>query len=248
MQQGLPLLSSDVQSFLSFCLKMAEMSEIDLTVQIKWKCHYVIYFMSFEGFYPVNHTDCIQSYLHHCFDGITGELAHAFFPSTGEIHFDDDEYWILGNMRFSWRRGQHILAVITYCTWLFPFNCNLQLCLFTMCLFKVVQMYMYKVTSSILWKPMGLFWERKLSKPVRFDRMWTLITNMSCFLPQGCGSQIWSMWQLMRLDMPLVSCIPRILRPWCTWTLHWQAGRLLHRMRFGASTDSMVCFVFCNTI
>uniref|UniRef100_A0A3Q3E6Z6 Matrix metallopeptidase 23B n=1 Tax=Hippocampus comes TaxID=109280 RepID=A0A3Q3E6Z6_HIPCM len=57
------------------------------------------------GFYPVNHTDCLQSYLHHCFDGITGELAHAFFPPTGEIHFDDHEYWILGNMRFSWKKG-----------------------------------------------------------------------------------------------------------------------------------------------
>ncbi|TSL97255.1 Matrix metalloproteinase-23 [Bagarius yarrelli] len=60
------------------------------------------------GFYPVNHTDCLQSYLHHCFDGITGELAHAFFPSTGEIHFDDDEYWILGNMRFSWKKGKSL--------------------------------------------------------------------------------------------------------------------------------------------
>ncbi|XP_048872564.1 matrix metalloproteinase-23 isoform X1 [Brienomyrus brachyistius] len=57
------------------------------------------------GFYPINHTDCLQSYLHHCFDGITGELAHAFFPPNGEIHFDDDEYWILGNMRFSWKKG-----------------------------------------------------------------------------------------------------------------------------------------------
>uniref|UniRef100_A0A1A8IXU2 Matrix metallopeptidase 23B n=1 Tax=Nothobranchius kuhntae TaxID=321403 RepID=A0A1A8IXU2_NOTKU len=57
------------------------------------------------GFYPVNHTDCWQSYLHHCFDGITGELAHAFFPPTGEIHFDDHEHWILGNMRFSWKKG-----------------------------------------------------------------------------------------------------------------------------------------------
>ncbi|KAJ3589703.1 hypothetical protein NHX12_010546 [Muraenolepis orangiensis] len=57
------------------------------------------------GFYPANHTDCLQSYLHHCFDGITGELAHAFFPPTGEIHFDDHEYWILGNMRYSWKKG-----------------------------------------------------------------------------------------------------------------------------------------------
>ncbi|XP_078144277.1 matrix metalloproteinase-23 isoform X3 [Centroberyx gerrardi] len=57
------------------------------------------------GFYPINHTDCLQSHLHHCFDGITGELAHAFFPPTGEIHFDDHEYWILGNMRFSWKKG-----------------------------------------------------------------------------------------------------------------------------------------------
>lgn len=60
---------------------------------------------SLAGFYPINHTDCLQSYLHHCFDGITGELAHAFFPPNGEIHFDDDEYWILGNMRFSWKKG-----------------------------------------------------------------------------------------------------------------------------------------------
>jgi len=60
------------------------------------------------GFYPINHTDCLQSYLHHCFDGITGELAHAFFPPTGEIHFDDHEYWVLGNMRFSWKKGLYL--------------------------------------------------------------------------------------------------------------------------------------------
>ena len=69
------------------------------------RCILSILITAFAGFYPVNHTDCLQSYLHHCFDGITGELAHAFFPSTGEIHFDDDEYWILGNMRYSWKKG-----------------------------------------------------------------------------------------------------------------------------------------------
>ncbi|XP_037540458.1 matrix metalloproteinase-23 [Nematolebias whitei] len=57
------------------------------------------------GFYPIVHTDCLQSYLHPCFDGNTGELAHAYLPPTGEIHFDDHEYWILGNMRYSWKKG-----------------------------------------------------------------------------------------------------------------------------------------------
>ncbi|XP_055748488.1 matrix metalloproteinase-23-like [Salvelinus fontinalis] len=67
------------------------------------------------GFYPINHTDCLQSYLHHCFDGITGELAHAFFPPTGEIHFDDHEYWILGNMRFSWKKGMYLFLSFCNC-------------------------------------------------------------------------------------------------------------------------------------
>ncbi|XP_056279098.1 matrix metalloproteinase-23 isoform X2 [Pseudoliparis swirei] len=68
------------------------------------------------GFYPANHTDCLQSYLHHCFDGITGELAHAFFPPTGEIHFDDHEYWILGNMRFSWKKGVWLTDLVHVAT------------------------------------------------------------------------------------------------------------------------------------
>lgn len=68
------------------------------------------------GFYPVNHTDCLQSHLHHCFDGITGELAHAFFPPTGEIHFDDHEYWILGNMRFSWKKGVWLTDLVHVAT------------------------------------------------------------------------------------------------------------------------------------
>ncbi|XP_056896136.1 matrix metalloproteinase-23 isoform X2 [Takifugu flavidus] len=68
------------------------------------------------GFYPINHTDCLQSYLHHCFDGITGELAHAFFPQTGEIHFDDSEYWILGNMRFSWKKGVWLTDLVHVAT------------------------------------------------------------------------------------------------------------------------------------
>ncbi|XP_038602856.1 matrix metalloproteinase-23 isoform X2 [Tachyglossus aculeatus] len=58
------------------------------------------------GFYPINHTDCLVSLLHHCFDGTTGELAHAFFPPNGEIHFDDSEYWIVGNTRFSWKKAE----------------------------------------------------------------------------------------------------------------------------------------------
>ncbi|XP_049631383.1 matrix metalloproteinase-23 [Suncus etruscus] len=57
------------------------------------------------GFYPANHTDCLASALHHCFDGPTGELAHAFFPPHGGIHFDDSEYWILGPTRYSWKKG-----------------------------------------------------------------------------------------------------------------------------------------------
>lgn len=57
------------------------------------------------GFYGINHTDCLESRIHYCFDGTTGELAHAYFPQTGEIHFDDSEYWILGNTRFSWKKG-----------------------------------------------------------------------------------------------------------------------------------------------
>nr|XP_045004917.1 matrix metalloproteinase-23 isoform X4 [Jaculus jaculus] len=57
------------------------------------------------GFYPINHTDCLVSALHHCFDGPTGELAHAFFPPHGGIHFDDSEYWILGPTRYSWKKA-----------------------------------------------------------------------------------------------------------------------------------------------
>ncbi|XP_074074828.1 matrix metalloproteinase-23 [Macrotis lagotis] len=57
------------------------------------------------GFYPINHTDCLNSLVHRCFDGTTGELAHAFFPPNGEIHFDDSEYWIVGETRFSWKKG-----------------------------------------------------------------------------------------------------------------------------------------------
>ncbi|EHH14232.1 hypothetical protein EGK_00118 [Macaca mulatta] len=56
------------------------------------------------GFYPINHTDCLVSALHHCFDGPTGELAHAFFPPHGGIHFDDSEYWVLGPTRYSWKK------------------------------------------------------------------------------------------------------------------------------------------------
>ncbi|KAL8188167.1 UNVERIFIED_CONTAM: hypothetical protein K2H54_062325 [Gekko kuhli] len=43
--------------------------------------------------------------LHPCFDGLNGELAHAFLPPRGEIHFDNHEFWILGRSRFSWKQG-----------------------------------------------------------------------------------------------------------------------------------------------
>ncbi|KAM9813135.1 matrix metallopeptidase 23bb isoform X3 [Syngnathus typhle] len=57
------------------------------------------------GFYALNHSDCASSPLHPCFDGINGELAHAFLPPRGEIHFDKHEFWIIGRSRFSWSRG-----------------------------------------------------------------------------------------------------------------------------------------------
>uniref|UniRef100_A0A8C4X5Y1 Matrix metallopeptidase 23bb n=1 Tax=Erpetoichthys calabaricus TaxID=27687 RepID=A0A8C4X5Y1_ERPCA len=57
------------------------------------------------GFYTFNHSDCWTTPLHPCFDGLNGELAHAFLPPHGEIHFDNHEFWILGRSRFSWTQG-----------------------------------------------------------------------------------------------------------------------------------------------
>ncbi|KAM5164155.1 matrix metalloproteinase-23-like [Mantella aurantiaca] len=57
------------------------------------------------GFYAFNHSDCWSSPLHPCFDGPNGELAHAFLPPRGEIHFDNHEFWVLGPSRFHWKQG-----------------------------------------------------------------------------------------------------------------------------------------------
>ncbi|XP_077343841.1 matrix metalloproteinase-23-like isoform X2 [Lithobates pipiens] len=57
------------------------------------------------GFYAFNHSNCWNSPLHPCFDGPNGELAHAFLPPRGEIHFDNHEFWVLGPSRFSWKQG-----------------------------------------------------------------------------------------------------------------------------------------------
>lgn len=47
------------------------------------------------GFYPVNHTDCLVSLLHHCFDGPTGEPPTPSFPHTAASTLTS-EYWVLG--------------------------------------------------------------------------------------------------------------------------------------------------------
>lgn len=47
--------------------------------------------------------------MHPCFDGLNGELAHAFLPPRGEIHFDNHEFWILGKSRFSWKQGADLI-------------------------------------------------------------------------------------------------------------------------------------------
>ncbi|XP_040205685.1 matrix metalloproteinase-23-like [Rana temporaria] len=57
------------------------------------------------GFFAFNHSNCWSSPLHPCFDGPNGELAHAFLPPRGEIHFDNHEFWVLGPSRFSWKQG-----------------------------------------------------------------------------------------------------------------------------------------------
>lgn len=142
----------------------------------------------FTGFYSINHTDCLESLIHHCFDGTTGELAHAFFPPNGEIHFDDHEYWILGNTRFSWKKGDTCLGEHTLAA---GGGCSLAFVPGFTSMGNRRQNWLGEDHAALVLKYSSSFTPEQLTHLTPNDSGFP-------FLSQAFGLQTWSTWQLTK--------------------------------------------------